>query len=54
MNVFGRYVAPLMKKWIQGQANVTADWDEYVSQLNALGLREYINIYQEAYDNISK
>ena len=54
VNIFGRYVAPLMKKWIQGQENVTADWDEYVSQLNALGLQEYIRIYQEAYDNISK
>jgi len=54
LNIFSRYVAPLMKKWIQGQANVTADWDEYVSQLNALGLQDYINIYQEAYDNISE
>lgn len=54
MNIFGQYVTPLMKKWIQGQADVTADWDEYVSQVNALGLKDYIAIYQEAYDNISK
>lgn len=54
VNVFSKYVAPLMKKWIQGDADVNADWDEYVSQLNALGLKEYIAIYQEAYDNISQ
>lgn len=54
MNIIGQYVTPMMKKWIQGQADVTADWDEYVSQVNALGLKDYIAIYQEAYDNISK
>jgi putative aldouronate transport system substrate-binding protein len=54
VNIFSKYVAPLMRKWILGEADITADWDEYVSQLNALGLKDYIAIYQEAYDNISK
>ena len=52
--IFTKYVGPLMRSWILGQADVVADWDEYLQQLNALGLKEYIAIYQEAYDNISK
>ena len=54
VNIFSKYVAPLMRKWIQGEADIAADWDEYVSQLNALGLKDYIAIYQDAYNNISK
>jgi putative aldouronate transport system substrate-binding protein len=53
-NIFTNYVNQMMRKWINGTADVTSDWDEYVSQVNALGLEDYISLYQEAYDNMSK
>lgn len=51
--IFQRYVSSQMKKWIDGSADVTADWDEYVSQVKSLGLDAYIALYQEAYDNFA-
>ena len=50
--IFQRYVNTQMKNWIDRTSDVTSDWDEYVSQVNALGLADYIALYQEAYDNM--
>ncbi|MDR0553985.1 MAG: extracellular solute-binding protein [Treponema sp.] len=38
------YVDQKMAEWISGQANVDAEWDAYLSQLNRLGLEELIQI----------
>ncbi len=37
-------------QWVTGAADVNAEWDAYVSQLNALGLDEFVSILQGAYD----
>ena len=49
--IFQRYVNSKMNSWISGKADVASDWDEYVAQVNALGLSDYISLYQEAYNN---
>lgn len=36
-------------KWIT-EGGIDADWDEYVDSLNQMGLENFINIYQTAYD----
>lgn len=51
--IFQRYVNSQMKSWIDGSADVNADWDEYVSQVKSLGLDDYIAVYQDAYDNFA-
>ena len=52
--IFQRYVNSKMNSWVSGAEEVTADWDEYVSQVKSLGLDAYIQIYQETYDNYAK
>ena len=42
------YVNQKTAEWISGQADVNAEWDEYLAQLDKLGLQEYIKIRQEA------
>ncbi|MFV0504452.1 MAG: hypothetical protein ACK5LT_10915 [Lachnospirales bacterium] len=34
------YIQQKIAQWISGQADVNAEWDEYVAQLDALGLQE--------------
>ena len=42
------YVNRKTAEWISGQADVNAEWDQYLAQLDKLGLQEYIKIRQEA------
>lgn len=39
-----------MAAWISGKSDVTADWDAYVQSLYNVGLEEYLQITQEAYN----
>ncbi|MDL2294259.1 extracellular solute-binding protein [Ruminococcaceae bacterium OttesenSCG-928-D13] len=36
--------------WITGQANIDAEWDNYLADLGKIGLEDYASIYQEAVD----
>ena len=36
-------------KFITGERDL-AEWDDYVSQVQAMGLEQYLAIYQAAYD----
>ena len=38
-------------KWVTGEADIEAEWDAYVEQLNRLGLEEFLSILQGAYDD---
>jgi putative aldouronate transport system substrate-binding protein len=40
----------MMAKFIRGEADLDNDWDDYLGELEAIGLEEYLKIYQEAYD----
>ena len=42
------YINQKTAAWISGQADVNAEWDSYLQQLDKLGLQEYIKIRQEA------
>ncbi len=40
-----------VSKFIVGEYDVDAQWDDYVEKLNSMGLQDCIDIYQEAYDS---
>lgn len=47
------YVLKTQSKWIV-EGNVDSEWDAYLKQLDKIGLKEMIEIYQKAYDNLQK
>lgn len=44
------YVDEMKVNFIIGNANIDAEWENYVAQLNAMGLPRMLEIIQEAYD----
>ena len=38
-------------KFVMGEYNFDADWDNFIAKIEEMGLQEAIDIYQEAYDN---
>lgn len=48
------YMKETTAKMIRGELNFESDWDTYVETMNKIGLEEWVDIYQTAYDNISK
>lgn len=49
----GNYVENSIAKWIK-DGNVDSEWDAYLAQLDKLGLKKAIELYQEAYDRFNK
>lgn len=49
--IFANYSKGMVRKWVNGTEDVESTWDTYVAQLKALGVEEYIEIVQRAYDN---
>lgn len=43
-------VAEMRTQFITGNANFDADWDNYIKELESLGMDEVVAIYQAAYD----
>lgn len=37
--------------WMTGESDIDADWDSYVKNVEAAGLKEVLNIRQKAFDN---
>jgi putative aldouronate transport system substrate-binding protein len=46
------YVKESMARFITGDLSIDKDWGSYVSELKSMGLSEYQQIYQDAYDNV--
>lgn len=44
------YLAQMNAAFITGEADIDADWAEYVNNLNAMGLPDVIEVYQAALD----
>ncbi len=44
------YVNKYKAKWIVGTGDVEAEWNEYIKGLENIGIKEYIDINQDAYD----
>ena len=42
-----------LSKMIRGELNFESDWDTYVETMNAIGIDEWVSIYQTAYDALS-
>ena len=36
--------------WILGSADVEAEWDDYLAQLDRLGLQDVLDVMQSAYE----
>jgi len=44
------YVNESLARFITGDLDLESDWDKYVKKLENMGLAEYLEIYQKAYD----
>lgn len=47
------YIASMQSKWIV-EGGVDKEWKSYISQLNKMGLEEYLNIQKDAYKRYQK
>lgn len=47
------YVNQKMAQWVCGEADIDAEWDSYVKQLDKMGLQDCIAIYQTVLDRVS-
>jgi putative aldouronate transport system substrate-binding protein len=44
----GEYVLQKTAEWVSGQANVDAEWDAFIAQVNRLGLQELTTMVRNA------
>lgn len=51
-NALTEYVKEKMALWITGAADVDAEWEDYLAELEKIGLTRYLELTQEAYDNM--
>ncbi len=51
-NALTEYVKEKMALWITGAADVDAEWEDYLAELDKIGLPRYLELTQEAYDNM--
>lgn len=45
------FVQEAMSRFITGDLDIEKDWDKYVKDLENMGLKKYVELYQKAYDN---
>ena len=45
-----QYVNQMFAQFVRGEADVDAEWDQYLATLEGMGLAAYLQVYQEAYD----
>lgn len=50
MITIGGYVDQAMVQFITGELDIDTDWDAYLEQLKAMGVENFLNIYQTYYD----
>ena len=53
-SVFKGYVAESQARFITGNSNIDAEWDSYLARLEQMNLKEYLALYQAAYDALKK
>ena len=51
-NALWKYVTEKTALWITGAADVDAEWEDYLSELDKIGLPRYLELTQEAYDSM--
>ena len=50
--MIGETVNSYMMRFILGESDIEENWDAYLSELEAVGLSEYLDLYQQCYDNM--
>jgi putative aldouronate transport system substrate-binding protein len=45
-----QYVNQMFARFVRGEGDIDAEWDTYVATLEQMGLADYLQVYQEAYD----
>ena len=45
-----QYVNQMFAHFVRGEGDIDAEWDTYVATLEQMGLANYLQVYQEAYD----
>jgi len=45
------YVSEMEARFITGNADIDGQWDKYLSTLESMNLKRYLEVYQEAYDS---
>lgn len=48
------YVDEMISGFLAGTYDLDKDWDSYLSEFDALGLEDYLNVLQSAYDKVYK
>lgn len=48
------YVKEMFALWVTGEKDVDTEWDNYIAELERLGVKEYIAAYQAYYDRVMK
>jgi putative aldouronate transport system substrate-binding protein len=48
------YVRRMIASWVSGEQDVNATWNQYLGQLENLGIRKYMDLYQGIYDKMKK
>lgn len=49
-NSLTTYMKQKYAQWLTGEADVDAEWEDYLAQLEKLGLSRYLELTQDAYD----
>jgi putative aldouronate transport system substrate-binding protein len=50
-SVINTYASEMFAKWVTGAADVEADWDSYVAEMDNKGLQDVLEVRQQAYDD---
>ena len=50
-SALGTYVTEMIARFTVGDADIETEWNDYLAELDNIGLPRYIELMQEAYDN---
>jgi putative aldouronate transport system substrate-binding protein len=45
-----QHVKEMFTRFVRGEGDIDAEWDQYLATLDGMGLTPYLQVYQEAYD----
>ena len=48
------YAAEMFALWVTGEQDIESGWDQYLAELDRMGVKEYIAAYQAYYDRVMK
>ena len=45
-----QFVKEMLTRFVRGEGDIDAEWDQYLATLDGMGLTPYLQVYQEAHD----